>query len=106
MKVLLDEYIDRRLAKHLQLFSVRTVHDTGWVTIENGKLLALAQDEFDVFVTVDRNLAFQQNVPKFNLAVVVLSARSNRLADLLPLVPRLLQSHPIRAQGVVTSVGL
>jgi hypothetical protein len=59
----------------------------GWAGIKNGKLLALAQAQFDVFVTVDRNLSFQQHVPQFSLGVLVLTAPSNRLADLLPLVP-------------------
>ena len=48
----------------VSLFSVRTVHDTGWATIKNGELLALALGEFEVFVAVDRNWVFQQNVPK------------------------------------------
>jgi hypothetical protein len=66
----------------------------GWAGIKNGVLLALAEKEFEVFVTVDRNLSFQQNLPKFKIAVVVLSARSNRLADLQPLVPKLLCALP------------
>ena len=53
----------------------------GWAGIKNGKLLALAEQEFDVFITVDRNLSFQQNLPKFNIAVIVLHAKSNKLAD-------------------------
>lgn len=58
----------------------------------NGELLQNAQLEFDAFVTVDRNLAFQQNLPKFNIAVIVLSAQSNRLQDLCLLVPKLIDS--------------
>lgn len=49
----------------------------GWNTIKNGELLALAAKEFDVFVTVDRNLSFQQNVSALLIAVIVLRARSN-----------------------------
>lgn len=62
----------------------------GWATIKNGKLLRLAEQDFDVFVTVDRNLAFQHPIPKFRLAVAVLRAPSNRLNDLKPLAPLLL----------------
>jgi hypothetical protein len=62
----------------------------GWTTIKNGELLALASEHFDAFVTVDRNLSFQQNLDSFSIAVLVLHARTNRLADLRPLVPRLL----------------
>jgi hypothetical protein len=62
----------------------------GWSSIKNGELLRLVSKEFDVFVTVDRNLSFQQNVKALDVAVIVLRARSNRLSDLLPVVPELL----------------
>ena len=106
MKVLLDECVDHRFGKHLKQFAIRTVHEMGWATIKNGELLALAEREFDVIVTVDRNLAFQQNLPKFGLAVVVLTARTNRLADLLPLVPELIRVIPLAPENAVTTVGL
>lgn len=51
MRVLLDECVDRRLARHLQQFTVRTVPEMGWATIKDGALLVLAEREFDVFVT-------------------------------------------------------
>lgn len=50
----------------------------GWATIKNGELLTPAEEEFDVFLTVDRNLSFQQNLPRFNPAVMILRAQSNR----------------------------
>ena len=90
MKVLLDECVDRRLARDLADHDVKTARQVGWTTIKNGELLALASNEFDVFVTVDRNLSFQQNIASFPIAVVVLRARTNRLADLKPLVSSLL----------------
>jgi hypothetical protein len=71
----------------------------GWAVVENGKLLTLAANEFDVFVTVDRNLTFQQNLPRFDMAVVVLRAPTNRLEDLQPLVPKLLQALPTAKRG-------
>ena len=77
----------------------------GWATIKNGELLALAAREFDVFVTVDRNLSFQQNLPAFAIAVIVLRARSNRLADLQPLVADLLARIPVAQKGTVDYVG-
>jgi predicted nuclease of predicted toxin-antitoxin system len=94
VKLLLDECIDRRLTRELPGHFVRTVPQMGWATIKNGRLLRLAEKEFDVFVTVDRNLSLQQNLPTFNIAVVVLRARSNRLADLQPLAARLLATLP------------
>jgi hypothetical protein len=62
--------------------------------------------EFDVFITVDRNLSFQQNLSQFNIAVVVLQASSNRLIDLKPLVPKILDilSTLVKGQAVVVSL--
>lgn len=71
----------------------------GWAGIKNGELLMLAEHEFDVFITVDRNLSFQQNLPKFNVAVLVLHASSNRLADLKPLAPKVLSILPTLTKG-------
>lgn len=76
----------------------------GWSTIKNGELLALAAKEFDVFVTVDRNLSFQQNLPAFAIAVIVLRVRSNRLADLQSLVPQWLAKILTAKPGAVTYV--
>ena len=106
MRVLLDECVDARFAPYIVGYQARTVHDQGWGGITNGKLLALAQQEFDVFITVDRNLSFQQHLPKYGLAVILIQSRSNRLVDLLPFVPRLIDAIPIAGKGVVTMVGL
>jgi len=106
MKVLLDECVDRRLARHLQSFAVQTVPEMGWATIKNGRLLVLAERDFDVFVTVDRNLAFQQTIPRFALAVIVLAARTNRLVDLMPLVPKLCEAIRLAPKGEVTTVSI
>ncbi len=105
MKILLDECVDSRLARHFSEFEVHTVHDRGWAGITNGKLLALAQAEFDVFVTVDRNLTFQQNIPKFSLAVILVHSVSNRLSDLIRLVPDIQRVIPNATRGTVTNVG-
>ncbi len=77
----------------------------GWASIKNGKLLALAEQEFDVFLTVDSSLPHQQNLPRFNIAVVVLRARSNRLADLKTLIPALLAALPSVKKGEATIIG-
>lgn len=90
MKIFLDECIDWRLSRDVAGHDVKTARQMGWTTIKNGELLALAAEQFDVFVTVDRNLAFQQNLGALTIAVIVLRAKSNRLNDLKPLVPRLL----------------
>jgi predicted nuclease of predicted toxin-antitoxin system len=92
VKVLLDECIDGRLARDIVGHEVKTAHQMGWAAITNGELLALASKQFDVFVTVDRNLSFQQNLGSLSIAVIVLQARSNRLAELKPLVRALLDA--------------
>lgn len=89
-RVLLDECIDRRLAMEISGHVVKTTPEMGWAGLDNGALLARAEKEFEVFITVDRNLTFQQNLPQFGIAVLILSARTNRLQDLVPLVPRIL----------------
>lgn len=106
MKVFLDERVDWRLARDIVGHEVKTARQQGWSTIKNGELLALATKEFDEFVSVDRNLSFQQNLPAFTIAVIVLRAHSNRLGDLQPLVPELLASIPTAKRGTVTYVGV
>ncbi len=104
MRVLLDECVDRRILRHLADHDVTTVSKRGWGGIKNGRLLALAQEEFDVLVTMDRNLSFQQSLPKFRIALVVLRARSNRLGDLLPLVPKIVSAISSAKPGTVSGV--
>ena len=104
MKVLLDECVDRRLARELAGHQVTTVPEAGWASATNGDLLALAQDKFDAFVTTDRNLAFQQHLPRFSIAVLILRAPTNRLIDLRPLIPKLLKALPSAHPGEVTWV--
>ena len=91
MKVLLDECLPRKLAAQLAGHEVMTVPQAGWAGIKNGRLLNLAAEYFEVFITADRNLSFQQNPATSEIAVIVLGARSNRLQSLLPLVPKVLR---------------
>ncbi len=89
MRLLLDECVPARLSRALTSHQVSTVVRQGWSGIKNGRLLALAEAEFDAFVTVDKNLPYQQDMSALPIAVVVLDAVSNELAHLLPLVPML-----------------
>jgi hypothetical protein len=77
----------------------------GWASKRNGELLALAVGQFEVFLTADRNLSYQQDLSSFDIAIVVLVARSNRLEDLRPLVPRILEILPTVGGRTVTTVG-
>ena len=89
MRLLLDESIPVRFRRSLPSHDVRTVVEMGWAGVKNGKLLALATDGFDAFVTVDKNLPYQQNLTTLPVAVIVLDAVSNELPTLLPLLPAL-----------------
>jgi len=87
MKLLIDESLPKDLKRHFPTHTAATVPECGWASKSNGDLLALAEAEFDVFLTADQNLEYQQNLERFDLAIIVLVARSNRLPDLLPLIP-------------------
>ena len=103
-RILLDECLPRDLKKYLEDHAAKTVPEAGWASKDNGELLALAAPEFDVFVTVDRNLAFQQSLTNLKIAVVVLVARGNRLIDLQPLVPALRAALSTIERGQVVTV--
>jgi predicted nuclease of predicted toxin-antitoxin system len=91
MRLLLDESVPSRLRRSLAGHSVTTVVEAGWSGVTNGKLLALAAMEYDAFITVDKNVPYQQNLGALPIALLVLDSVSNELAALLPLVPALLQ---------------
>ena len=77
-------------AAQLPAHAVHTVMGCGWSGVKNGELLRRAADQFDAFVTMDRNLEHQQNLPALSLGVVIIRAPSNRLRDLLPLTADIL----------------
>lgn len=77
-RVLLDENLPRKLRRELPEFSVRTVQEEGWTSYSNGELLGRAQEKFDVLLTADRRLQFQQNLKRFEIGVVVILTVSLR----------------------------
>ena len=91
MRVLLDECVPRKLRHELPGHDVRTVTEIGWSGIKNGPLLRRAALEFDVFLTVDQGVEYQQNSFGIDLAVVVMGAKTNDIDDLRPLIPRVLE---------------
>ena len=99
MRLLLDESLPRRLGPLLVGHDVVTVAEAGWVGLTNGRLLGIAQHEFDCLLTADRNLVYQQSLPRFEIAVVVLRAKTNRLEDLAPLIPRVMELLPALRSG-------
>jgi hypothetical protein len=103
MRVLLDECVPRQLKRDLIGHDAEAVVDIGWSSKRNGELiqLMLAQ-KFDVLVTVDQNLEFQQNVRTSGLGVVVVIVRRNRLKELRPLAPAILDAiGQVRPGGVI-----
>jgi len=104
VRILLDECIDRRLASIIPDHEVTTVPRNGWAGKQNGELLLLAAKEFDVFVTIDGNLSSQQNLGLYELKILVLAASTNRLADLEPLIPKMLAILKTAKSGTATTV--
>ena len=90
MRILLDENLPRKLAGHLVGPECRTVVVCGWSGKKNGELPALADRQFDVLLTLDKNLPYQQNLDIQRIAVLIVRAPSNRIQDLLPVVPECL----------------
>lgn len=90
MRILLDESAPRALKRLLPGHEVETAPERGWGSVRNGELLRLASDAgFDVFVTPDQSLPHQQNLPAFDIAVVVLACGLNRMATYEPLAGEL-----------------
>ena len=88
MRILLDECVPRPLRHELPGHKVHTVPEMGWSGKKNSELLQLmVRHNFVVFLTVDQNLSYQQNLRAAGVAIVVLIAPTNRLADLVPLMP-------------------
>jgi hypothetical protein len=89
MRILLDECVPATLAIELVGHEVRTVPQMGWASQESGALLALAEGKFDVFLTTDQRISYQQAVSKFSIALVVLVSRRNKIEFLVRLLPDL-----------------
>lgn len=104
MRVLLDESLPRPLGRLLVGHAVRTVAQAGWTGFKNG-LLRLASADFDVVITADQNIEFQQNLGTLPIAVVILVADSNRLESLEPLVPRILEVLKVLEPKALVRVG-
>ena len=102
-RVLCDESVPHDVAVAVVGHEAATVQGLGWAGAKNGALLRAALEAgFEVLLTVDRNMEYQQNIPASGLALVVIRARSTRVADLLPAVPALLAALPTGVAGTVT----
>jgi predicted nuclease of predicted toxin-antitoxin system len=92
MRILVDECVDWRLLRDLGEYDARTVKQLGWERTDDRSLLALAAEEFDVFITVDKDLPNEQVIANFDIAVIVLRGRTTRLAHLRELLGPLYQA--------------
>jgi len=104
MRVLLDECVPRALRAELPGHEVTTVAEAGWAGVKNGVLLQLAATGFDVLLTVDRNMEYQQNFANLTIAVIVIHALSNDITALRPLMPAVQKALQKPEPGVVTHV--
>ncbi len=92
MKVLLDECVTRYLKRDFTGHEVLTVGEAGFKGLKNGRLLQAASAQYDVLVTVDQNLQYQQNLNTFTIAIIVLKAERSTYPMLKPLIPRVLET--------------
>ncbi|RBQ03268.1 DUF5615 family PIN-like protein [Pedobacter miscanthi] len=91
MKLLLDENLPKRLKQHFEEHEIYTVRDMGWNGVKNGELLQLMiAAEFQVLITFDKNLQFQQNFAKYTLPIIVLNAFDNTYLTLREFIPQIL----------------
>lgn len=89
MKVLLDECIPSRLARSFRDHEIKTVRQMNWQGLKNGALLAKANEGFQVLITVDKNLVYQQRLEDLTISILILRAPSNKLKELVLLVPQI-----------------
>jgi predicted nuclease of predicted toxin-antitoxin system len=105
MRILLDESLPLQLRSELVGHSVRTVVQMKWRDKKNGELLQLASGEFDVFLTADQNMEYQQNLQLIRVNIIVLVAFNNRIQSLRPLVPEVLAVLEAIKPGQVIRIG-
>jgi len=87
MIILLDECTPHAVKKRLPHLAIRTVQEMGWSGVKNGELLKLAEQQFDVFITTDKNLRYQQNLARINLAFLLLP--TNQVPVVVALLPEI-----------------
>jgi predicted nuclease of predicted toxin-antitoxin system len=106
MRILLDESVPYRLSRLLAGHTVSTVQREGWASTKNGKLLALAADSFDVLLTADKGMEYQQNPMALPMSVLVVRAPSNRLEVMAQLVPAILKALEVLPPRSFAKVGV
>lgn len=105
MRVLVDECLPRKLKRELIGHDVMTVPEAGWASIKDTPLLRLAESRFEVFLTGDQNMQYQQNLKGRSMAIIVLVARNNLLETLRPLMPDVLNALRTIQPGDLVHIG-
>lgn len=106
MKLLLDECVTRHLKREFANHEVHTVEEAGFKGLENGNLLRAASGIYDVLITVDRNLPYQQNLTGLEIAILILSAKRNSYLRLQPLMPTALKAlETIKPRDIIVVKG-
>ncbi len=106
MRILIDECVDERLRNSLPGHDCHTARYAGLAGLKNGDLLVAAEAAgFDVLLTVDQGIAYEQNLKSRKIAIIVLHAKSNRLKDLLPLIPATLARLESIKPGETVPIG-
>jgi predicted nuclease of predicted toxin-antitoxin system len=107
MRVLVDECLPARIKRsYIQHgHECKTAREVGLASKKNGELLSLAEGQWDVLLTNDRNIKHQQNLTGRTISILVLRAKSNRLEDLLPLVPESLRALQSIQPGQIVEIG-
>ena len=106
LRILLDENLDWRLRRELPSHTVESVPLIGWAGLTNGQLFAHAEGRFDVLITMDAGVSHQRSLGEHKIAVVILRARSNRLEDTRPLMPKVLALLESLESGKAITVSL
>lgn len=87
MKILLNECVTKKLKQYLNEFEIFTVNELNWSGVKNGKLMSLCiRHNFDILLTIDKNLMFQQNLDKYNITIVVLNCRTSKIEELITFI--------------------
>lgn len=101
MRILFDQGMPKKLRRHLSGHEVRTAYEAGLSEYSNGELLRAAEQDFDVFISTDANIKYQQQLSGYDIALIVLRAFTNSLDDYLPLLPELLEALKAITPGTV-----
>lgn len=104
MRVLIDECVDPRVKLLLGGHEVATVHEQGWDTLEDGPLLTVAQKEFDVLLTIDGSIEFQQSLAKFQIGLIVVHVPKNQIAHYRLIEKELLSAIELAHPGAAIHI--